>query len=304
MFEGFERRLVDVGDVTINCVVGGSGPALLLLHGFPQNLHMWARVAPLLANEYTVVCADLRGYGGSSKPVGAPDHANYSFRAMASDQRELMRTLGFERFHLVGHDRGGRTGHRMALDHPDSVLSLAVLDIIPTYVMFEEVDRFVARAYWHWYFLQQPAPYPEKVIGADPDTFYEGCLFGWGATGADGFDPEQLEEYRKQWRDPAAIHGSCCDYRAGGTIDFELDHGDLGRQVQCPALVFSGSAGLMHSLFEMQVVWAPRLANMRFASLPGGHFFVDRFPDDTARILREFLSDARSGIHQTERRES
>ncbi|MHA6820367.1 alpha/beta fold hydrolase [Ralstonia pseudosolanacearum] len=301
MFEGFEHRNIHVADAAIHCVVGGSGPPLLLLHGFPQNLYMWARVAPMLANEYTVVCADLRGYGGSSKPQGAPDCANYSFRAMAADQRNLMRSLGFDRFHLVGHDRGGRTGHRMALDHPDSVLSLAVLDIVPTHVMFDAVDRHVARAYWHWYFLQQPAPYPEQVIGADPDTFYEGCLFGWGATGADGFDAEQLEQYRKGWRDPAAIHGSCCDYRAGGSIDFELDRADLGRQVQCPALVLSGSAGLMHGLFDMQAVWAPRLANMRFASLPGGHFFVDQFPEDTARVLRAFLADARNGGLQNTR---
>ena len=290
MFEGFQQRRVDVGDVVIHCMVGGSGPGLLLLHGFPQNLYMWAHVAPWLIDEYTVVCADLRGYGGSSKPVGAPDHTNYSFRAMAADQLALMRSLGFEQFHLVGHDRGGRTGHRMALDHPASVLSLAVLDIVPTYVMFDEANRHIARAYWHWYFLQQPAPYPEQVIAADPDTFYEGCLFGWGATGAEAFDPDQLEQYRRGWRDAAAIHGSCCDYRAAGSVDFELDRADLGRQVQCPALVFSGSAGLMHGLFDMQAVWAPRLANMRQASLPGGHFFVDQFPKETARILREFLT--------------
>ncbi len=293
MFEGFQQRRINVGEVEINCMAGGSGPGLLLLHGFPQNLHMWARVAPLLADEYTVVCADLRGYGDSSKPVGALDHANYSFRAMAADQLALMQSLGFDQFHLVGHDRGGRTGHRMALDHPTSVLSLSVLDIVPTYVMFDEVDRNVARAYWHWYFLQQPAPYPEKVIAADPDAFYEGCLFGWGATGTDAFDAEQLEQYRKGWRDLAAIHGSCCDYRAGGSVDFELDRADLGRQVQCPALVFSGSAGLMHGLFDMQAVWAPRLANMRVAALPGGHFFVDQFPHDTARVLRNFLAGVR-----------
>jgi len=298
MFEGFQRRRVEVADVAINCVVGGSGPALLLLHGFPQNLYMWARVAPLLAHTHTVVCADLRGYGDSSKPVGRPDHANYSFRAMADDQLAVMRSLGFDRFHVVGHDRGGRTGHRMALDHPDSVLSLAVLDIVPTYVMFDEVDRHLARAYWHWYFLQQPAPYPEKIIAADPDTFYEGCLFGWGATGAEGFDPEQLAAYRRTWRDPAAIHGSCCDYRAAGTVDFELDRADLGRQVQCPSLVLSGAAGLMHRLFDMQAVWAPRLADMRFASLPGAHFFVDQFPEETARIVRDFLADARRRVER------
>ena len=293
MFEGFTAHQISVGDVQIHCRVGGHGPGLLLLHGYPQNLYLWARVALLLARDHTVVCADLRGYGASSKPTGAPDHANYSFRAMADDQLAVMRALGFERFHLVGHDRGGRTAHRLALDHPASVLSLAVLDIVPTYLMFDQVDRHLAQVYWHWYFLQQPAPYPERVIGADPDTFYEGCLFGWGAMGADAFDPEQLERYRQAWRDPAAIHGSCCDYRAAATVDFELDRADLGRQVQCPALVLSGASGLMNRMFDMGAVWAPRLADMRLATVPGGHFFIDQHPAETAEVLRDFLQQAR-----------
>jgi haloacetate dehalogenase len=291
LFSGFETRLVDVGDGQfIHCTVGGSGPPVLLLHGFPQDRFMWGHVAPLLAANYAVVCADLRGYGASFKPVGAADHSNYSFRAMADDQVALMRSLGYHRFHLVGHDRGARTGHRLALDHPQSLLSLAMLDIVPTYVMFNEVNPAVARAYWHWYFLQQPAPFPESVIGAAPDIFYEGCLLGWGATELADFDAQQLERYRASWRDPAAIHGSCCDYRAAGTIDLALDRADLGRTVECPSLVLSGSKGLMHALFDMRAVWQPRLARLQSADLPGGHFFVDQFPRETAQVLRAFLT--------------
>jgi haloacetate dehalogenase len=186
MFEGFERRRVETGDgIAINCMVAGNnGPPVLLLHGFPQNLAMWAHVAPLLVRAgFTAVCADLRGYGDSSKPACLADRSNYAFRAMAADQVALMQRLGFARFHMVGHDRGGRTGHRLALDRPDAVLSLAVLDIVPTYAMFMDTNRHVAGAYWHWYFLSQPEHFPERVIGNDPDLFYETCLAGWGRRG-------------------------------------------------------------------------------------------------------------------------
>jgi haloacetate dehalogenase len=290
MFEGFERKKVDIAGLSINCAVGGNGPPVLLLHGFPQNLAMWARVAPLLAKKFTIVCADLRGYGDSSKPKCAADHSNYSFRAMAADQVALMKKLGFERFHAVGHDRGGRTCHRMALDRPDAVISLAVLDIVPTYAMFMDTNRFVAGAYWHWYFLALPEPFPERLIGFDPDYFYETCLVGWGATGLKDFDPEMLADYRRCWRDPAMIHGSCSDYRAAAAIDLEHDRADIDKKVQCPTLAFWGSAGLMHKYFDLAAEWKKRCANVRPASLPGGHFFVDQFPADTAKILEEFIS--------------
>jgi pimeloyl-ACP methyl ester carboxylesterase len=168
-----------------------------MLHGFPQNKAMWARVAPALAQRYTVVCADLRGYGDSSKPRCLPDRSNYSFRAMAGDQLNLMRAFGFDRFHVVGHDRGGRTGHRLALDHLDAVLSLTVMDIVPAYAMFMDTNRKVAGSYWHWYFLSQPEPFPERMISHDPDFFYETCLVGWGATKIADFDQEMLADYRR-----------------------------------------------------------------------------------------------------------
>jgi haloacetate dehalogenase len=289
LFENFRRDRIRVGDVEINFVTAGHGPPVLLLHGFPQNLAMWAKVAPVLARGHTVVCADLRGYGDSSKPRYAPDNSNYSFRALANDQFGLMRALGFERFHLIGHDRGGRTGHRMALDHPDAVRSLAVLDIVPTYAMFMETNRHVAGAYWHWYFLSQPEPFPERLIGADPDFFYETCLVGWGASKLADFDPEMLAEYRRCWRDGGMIHGSCSDYRAGATIDLDHDGADLDNKVHCPTLVVWGSAGVIQKYFDIAAAWRARCTAVSTATLPGGHFFIDQFPDETALILDQFL---------------
>jgi haloacetate dehalogenase len=292
LFPGFERHQIETGEVTINCVAGGSGPPVLLLHGYPQNLALWARVAPLLAESFSVVCADLRGYGDSSKPRSAPDASNYSFRAMARDQVAVMRHLGFERFHVVGHDRGGRTAHRMALDHPDAVLSLAVLDIVPTYAMFFETNRHVASAYWHWYFLSVAEPFPERLIASDPDFFYENSIARWGAARLDDFAPEILAEYRRCWNDPGMIHGSCSDYRAAKSIDLVHDEADLAVKVACPALALWGTKGEMHKLFDMEAEWRKKCDRLQTATLPGSHFFVDQFPTESAAILEKFLSEA------------
>jgi len=243
----------------------------------------------MLEGRYTVVCADLRGYGDSAKPKCMADRSNYSFRAFAADQIGLMRQLGFARFHLIGHDRGGRTAHRMALDHPGAIRSLTVMDIVPTYAMFMQADRKLASAYWHWYFLAQPEPFPERLIGADPDYFYETCLTGWGAAKIREFDAEMLAEYRRAWRTPEMIHGSCSDYRAAGTVDLEHDKADLDHKVGCPTLVFYGAAGAMARLFDIPAEWRKRCTNVIEASLPGGHFFVDQFGHDTARVLSAFL---------------
>lgn len=289
MFEGFKRGKAQVDDVEIAYVTAGSGPPVLLLHGYPQTLAMWARIAPILTEKYTVIAADLRGYGDSSKPICRPDRSNYSFRAMAADQVGLMRGLGFGRFHMIGHDRGGRVGHRLALDHPDQVLSLAVLDIVPTYAMIMDTNRHVAAAYWHWYFLAQPEPFPETLIGRDPDYFYEFCLVGWGKVALQEFDPQQLQAYRTAWRNPAYIHATCSDYRAALTVDLAHDTADIARKVTCPALAFWGTKGLMHQLFDMEAEWEKRLAKPQFATLPGGHFFPDQFPEETAARLMQFL---------------
>ena len=289
MFEGFTHGYANIDGTDIAYVVGGSGPPVLLLHGFPQCRAMWARVAPRLAEHYTIVCADLRGYGDSAKPKCLPDRSNYAFRALAADQLGLMRRLGFPRFHMVGHDRGGRTGYRMALDHPDAVCTLTVMDIVPTHTMFMETNRKVAGAYWHWYFLSQPEPFPERLIGGDPDFFYETCLIGWGAARVSDFDEEMIAEYRRTWRDPAMIHGSCSDYRAAASIDLEHDIEDIGRQIACPTLVFYGSKGQMAQLFDIPAEWRRRCANVTEASLPAGHFLIDQFPQRSAEILLGFL---------------
>lgn len=291
MFEGFESRKVDIGGgITINAMTGGTGAPVLLLHGYPQCLALWGAIAPLIARAgYRVIAADLRGYGDSSKPACAPDNATYAFRTMAQDQVDLMRALGHESFHVIGHDRGGRTAHRMALDHPSRVLSLAVLDIVPTYAMFMDTNRHVAGGYWHWYFLSQPSPFPEHMIGLDPDYFYETCLVGWGKTTIQEFDAWQISEYRRCWRDPEMIHGSCSDYRAAATIDLEHDAADISKKVGCSTLVLWGADGLMGRLFDMKAEWEKRLANMTPATLPGGHFFPDKSPRETADVLLAHL---------------
>ncbi|RFB70859.1 MULTISPECIES: alpha/beta hydrolase [unclassified Herbaspirillum] len=286
---GFTNEEANVGDVSIAYSIGGNGPPVLLLHGFPQNRAEWTHVAPILAQRYTVVCADLRGYGDSGKPRCLPDNSNYSFRALAQDQMTLMRKLGFERFHLVGHDRGARTAYRLALDHPEAVQTLTVMDIVPTYSMFMDTNRLSSAAYWHWYFLQLPAPFPERMIANDPDFFYETCLLSWGATSVSDFDQDMLASYRESWRNPEMIHGSCSDYRAGATIDLEHDTENLGKKVDCVTLVFYGSNGTAGKLFNLPAEWAKRCSDTELATLPGGHFFIDQFPKETAEILMDFL---------------
>jgi haloacetate dehalogenase len=286
MFEGFTRRRVDTGEVTIACVDGGSGPAVLLLHGYPQNLAEWAHVAPrLVAAGFTVVCADLRGYGDSDKPPSAPDHSTYSFRAMAADQVRLMAALGHTRFHVAGHDRGARTAHRMALDWPDRVASLAVLDIVPTWEMYANVTKRLAQTYWQWYFLPQKAPLPERLIGADPDFFYESCLASVGGIGLADFDPALLAEYRRCWGSPEAIHAWCSDYRAGASIDLEHDRADLGRVLDMPVLALWGADGIMRTLFDIPALWRPRCRTLRTGTAPGGHWFPEQAPAETAAAL-------------------
>ena len=289
LFEGFERKQVDCGETTINCVVGGKGDPLLMLHGYPQTHALWARVAPILAQKFTLVCADMRGYGDSSKPKSLPDQSTYSFRAMAADQATLMTRLGFDQFHVVGHDRGARCAHRLTLDNPARVRSLAVLDIVPTYTLLTEMNRHTAGAYWHWNFLSLPAPFPETLIGANPDFYFGTQFSGWGAAKPGDFDDEMFAEYQRCWRDPAMIHASCSDYRAAKGIDFEHDTADLDKKVQCPVLVFFGAAGVMAKFFDMEAVWKRFATDVRTASLPAGHFFIDKFPQETAKILENFL---------------
>tara|TARA_R110002110_G_scaffold12615_11_gene59681 strand:- start:1269 stop:2150 length:882 start_codon:yes stop_codon:yes gene_type:complete len=284
---GFTEGKATVNGVEIAYATGGSGPPLLLLHGFPQTHAMWRDVAPALAQHFTVVASDLRGYGASGKPRG--DGA-FSFRNMAKDQQALMAHLGLDRFHLVGHDRGGRTAHRLALDHPDCVLSLTVMDIIPTHLLLDELNRHVARAYYHWFFLAQPEPFPETMIAHDPDAFFESCLLGWGSAHIAEFDPVALDAYRTAWRHPETIRGMCADYRDALSVDFADDAADLGAKVTCPALVMYGADGAMAQAYDVPATWADRLSNMQGVGIPGSHFFVDQQPKETTAALMTFLT--------------
>jgi haloacetate dehalogenase len=285
MFEGFELSFVDAGEATIRVRHGGSGPPLLLLHGHPQTHAMWNLVAPRLAEDFSVVAADLRGYGESSKPPTRPDHEPYSKRAMARDQVEVMRQLGFERFGVAGHDRGGRCAYRMALDHPDRVEKLAVLDIVPTGDMWRRVDMDFGLVDWHWFFLAQPAPFPEEVIGSNPDVYYFR-----GDRGR--FAPEALEDYLRCARNPETIHGMCEDYRAGATIDLELDEADRGRRrIACPLLVLWSGREELGRWFDVLDVWGQWADDVRGRALDCSHFLAEEAPDETYVELREFFGD-------------
>lgn len=268
--------------------VEGSGPPVLCLHGFPQTRAMWRPIARVLADRFTVVCADLRGYGGSSKPI---DVAACSFRDMAADQVALMRSLGFDQFHAVGHDRGARTVYRMALDHPAALKSMTLMDIVPTHLLLDQLTQHVARSYYHWFFLSQPAPFPEKMIGADPDAYFESCLLGWGASKLEDFDPDLLADYRQSWRNPETIRGMCNDYRAALDVDFDLDAADQDQIVACPSLILYGADGAMARAYDVPGTWRARCSDMRAQGIAGGHFFPDTAPQETANSIMLFLSE-------------
>lgn len=266
--------------------VAGNGPPLLLLHGFPQTRAMWRPIVPALSQDFTVVTADLRGYGASSKPATPPE---MSFRLMARDMVSLMDSLGHARFHVAGHDRGARAAHRMALDHPDAVSSLTVMDIVPTEHLLTHMTTDIAKAYYHWLFLAQPEPFPETMIGPDPDAFFERCLLGFGKASLDDFDADLLTEYRTAWRDPDCIRAMCHDYRAAIEVDWHHDTQDLARKVACPALVLYGKDGAMAQLLDVPATWVDRLSDMRHTAIEGGHFFPDQSPIATHNALRQFL---------------
>jgi haloacetate dehalogenase len=282
-FEGFELSRIDTGEAEIRVRHAGSGPPVLLLHGHPQTHVMWHAVAPQLAEDFTVVAADLRGYGESSKPSTTPDHEPYSKRAMARDQVEVMRQLGFERFAVAGHDRGGRCAYRMALDHPEPVERLAVLDIVPTADMWRRADMQFGLVNWHWYFLAQPFDFPERVIGADPSVYYF-------RRGRDRFHPEALADYLVAVRNPETIHAMCEDYRAGATYDFDLDEADHGRRrIQCPVLALWAGQDELEEWFDVLEVWRGWADDVTGRAIDSGHFLAEERPDEVASELRAFF---------------
>jgi haloacetate dehalogenase len=286
MFPGFETRDIETSGARIRVRAGGAGPPLLLLHGYPQTSAMWRHVAPALAERFTVVCPDLRGYGASSKPPSGTDFVNYSKREMARDQVEVMAALGHRRFGVAGHDRGGRVAHRMAADWPELVERLCVLDIAPTREMYRDATDALARAYWHWFFLILPPPRPERMIGADPDAFWrEKCDGGPGGLEIFG---EALEEYLAAFRDPETIRASCDDYRAACAIDIAHDDADDSK-LPMPLLCLWGAKGVIERCFDPLALWRERAADVRGHALPCGHYMPEELPREITRELAGFL---------------
>jgi haloacetate dehalogenase len=275
-FPGFRTFKVQTSGATINGVIGGQGPPLLLLHGAPQSHITWRLVAPELAKTYTVVASDLRGYGDSSKPADKPDHSQYSKRAMALDQIELMKSFGFESFRLVGQDRGGRVSHRLVLDHPNAVTKLSVIDIVPTYYLYTHVTEGFINAYFHWFQNVRRAPIPEESIAA---TF---------AGRTPPADPVQAEYFRIQ-SDPANIHGMCEDYRAAASIDLEHDKTDISKKIACPLLVLWAKPGAMDNLYDVLSIWKERGINVTGKGMPGGHNMQEGAPAQVLAELQAFL---------------
>lgn len=289
MFEGFERTQIKTSGATINVLKGGKGAPVLLLHGYPQTHVMWHKIAPRLAQDFTLVLPDLRGYGDSSKPPEGEDHFGYSKRATAQDQVEVMEQLGFKQFSVVGHDRGGRVAHRMALDHADRVTKLAVLDIAPTHKLYSNVSKAFATFYYHWFFLIQPAPMPETLIGNSAE-FYLNSLLGIGRLKPHAITPEAFAEYLRCFRDPATIHATCEDYRAAASIDLVHDEADMDRKVTCPLLALWGEKGVMHRMYDVVEVWRERAISVSGKPLPCGHFLAEEAPEETLAELRNFLT--------------
>ena len=291
MFEAFSDARIDVGDgVAIRTRVAGDGPPVLLLHGYPQTHACWHRVAPrLVAAGFTVVATDLRGYGDSSKPASTPDHATYAKRAMAADQVAVMRALGHARFAVAGHDRGGRVAHRMALDHAQAVARIAVLDIAPTATMYARTDMAFATGYYHWFFLIQPAPLPERLIGAEPELYLRAKLAAWDR-GEDTFAPAAYAEYLRCFADPATIAATCEDYRAAATIDLEHDAADAERRIEAPLLALWGERGLVGRSYDVLATWRDKAADVRGHALPTGHYLPEEAPEAVAQALAAFFT--------------
>jgi haloacetate dehalogenase len=291
MLENFSKSVIKTSGAEIVTVKGGEGPPLLLMHGNPFNHLSWHKIAPRLAKDFTVVCTDLRGYGDSSKPPDGDNHFNYSFRAMAQDQVEVMRSLGFEKFHAAGHDRGARVLHRMCLDHGNAVTKAAFMDMLPQHHLLNNVTRQWGKFSWHWFFMVQDFPTPEKMMGADPEFFIRRKLSKTDK-GTAFFGPEALADYIRCIKNPATIHAMCEDYRATFGIDLDMDTADFeaGRRVETPSLILWGEKGGVGRNHDAAQIWSRYATNIvKTATVPSGHYLQEECPDETYEVLRHFF---------------
>ena len=294
IFPGFTEKSISVsstdGPIDISFQEGGNGPAILLLHGFPQTKAIWELVAPELSKSFTVIAADLRGYGQSSKPHGKPDHSTYSKRSMATDQHSLMKSLGHDQFFLLGHDRGGRVAHRLAMDYPESVKKLMVLDISPTLTMYENTSMEFARGYWHWFFLIQPEPIPEAMIGANPEFWLKNHMGRHAGTGI--FSTARWAEYLAGASDKAGMHAMCEDYRAAAAIDLEHDRldRDQGKKLQMPLRVLWGEHGLVNKCFDPITDWGRIATEVSGNRAPCGHYIPEELPELVIENSKQFFA--------------
>jgi haloacetate dehalogenase len=289
VFEGFQVFDIATAATTIHGRRGGDGPPVLLLHGVPETHLMWHRVAPRLAEHFTVVATDLRGYGDSGTPPSTPDHAPYSMREIARDQVEVMAALGFERFAVVGHDRGARCAYRMALDQPTAVTHLGVLDIVPTGESFRRADREFALGYWVWCFLAADEPVPEQLVARAPGVLVDHMLDAWSDV-PDAFPPEVRAEYIEKLSDPETVHAICEEYRAAATLDCEHDDADQGRRrIGCPTLVLWSATGPTAAWYEPLEIWQTWAEDVRGGPIAAGHFLPEEAPDEVTRQLLDFL---------------
>lgn len=294
LFPGFAtHKLATADGVRLHLRTGGQGPALLLLHGHPQTHAIWHKVAPELARQFTLVIVDLQGYGDSDKPAGMADHGNYSKRAMALGLLQVMQQLGHNRFSVLAHDRGARVAHRLALDHPATIQRMVLLDIAPTVAMYEQTSETFARAYWHWFFLIQPAPLPERLIEADPAAYIVDVM-GRRSAGLAPFDPRALAEYQRCVALPGAAHGLCEDYRATAGIDLQHDRADIaaGRLLQTPLLALWGADGVVNRCFKPLEEWKKVASNVRGQALPCGHYIAEEAPELLLEHALPFLTGA------------
>ncbi|MET1026050.1 MAG: alpha/beta hydrolase [Dongiaceae bacterium] len=293
LLPGFALHDIESNGVRIHTAVGGEGPPLLLLHGHPQTHLTWHKIAPRLAERFTVVAADLRGYGDSSKPAGGAGHANYAKRMMAADQVGMMNSLGFKRFAVIGHDRGGRVAHRMALDHPAAVQRLAVLDIAPTATMYARTDKEFATRYFWWFFLIQPYDLPERLIGGDPEYFLRKILDGQSKTPG-AMSNDLFQEYLRCYRDPATRHAICEDYRAAASIDLVHDAADADTKISAPLLALWSSRGTVGTLYDVLETWREKATDVQGHGIACGHTLQEEAPEETLTALLAFLDPMRA----------